>query len=186
MSRLRSNCSEIWLTPNELVECHRRQRRNLPELTLQRRGDQRGDHIGARAGQLRRHLHGREVDLRQRRNRQRPIAERAADQQRDPEQRGRDRPANERFRDAHGCALTLVKSGIRRRWFGSWLRLRSAARLLASLCGSAFGLTALPCPFLPRCSPLPSLPWPSLPCGPGCPSCAARDRPSASDRPCRR
>ena len=94
---------------------HRRQRRNLSELALQRRGDQRSDHVGAGAGQLRRHLHGREIDLRQRRNRQRPIAERAADHQRDPQQRGRDRPADERFGDAHGCVLTCdVISGVRR------------------------------------------------------------------------
>ncbi|MGY3359021.1 hypothetical protein ACVWZK_005684 [Bradyrhizobium sp. GM0.4] len=65
---------------------HRRQRRDLAELPLQGRGDQRGDHVGARAGQLRRHLHGREIDLRQRGHRQREIAEQPANQKRDAEQ----------------------------------------------------------------------------------------------------
>src|SRR6202022_2500584 len=57
-----------------------------------------------------------------------------------PQQRGRNRPANERFRDAHGCVLMAAKF-FKRRILGSWLRLRSAARLLAPLRGP--GLTLL-------------------------------------------
>ena len=136
MSRLRSNCSEIWLTPNEAGRLHRRQRRNLPELPLQRRRDQRGDHVGAGARQLRRHLHGREIDLRQRRNRQRPIAERAADHQRDPQQRGRDRPADERFGDAHGCVLMVVVTAALLR-AGARSRGRSGLPLLVALAALA-------------------------------------------------
>ena len=89
---------------------HRRQRRDLPKLALQRRRDQRGDHVGAGARQLRRHLDGREIDLRQRRDWQRPVTQRTADQERDPQQRGRDRPADERFRDAHGLASSSLRS----------------------------------------------------------------------------
>ena len=84
MSRLRSNCSVIWLMPNDEVDVIGGERRDLPELALERRRDQIGDGVGAGAGQLRRHLDGREIDLRQGRYRQPPIAERTADRQREP------------------------------------------------------------------------------------------------------
>jgi hypothetical protein len=51
MSRLRSNCSEIWLTPNELVEFIE-PATDLPELAFQRRGNQRGGDVRTRARQL--------------------------------------------------------------------------------------------------------------------------------------
>ena len=75
MSRLSSNCSVIWLMPNELDEVISRQRRDLPELALERRRHQRRHGVGAGARQLGRDLDGREIDLRQRRDRQPPIAE---------------------------------------------------------------------------------------------------------------
>jgi hypothetical protein len=59
----------IWLTPNE-----------LDEVIRQLGGD----------------LDGREIDLRQRRHRQPQIAEDAAQQDGDPEQRCRDRAVDER------------------------------------------------------------------------------------------
>ena len=74
---------------------HHLQRRNLAELSFQRRRHQCGDGVGIGAGQLRRHLHGREIDLRQRRDRQPPVAERAAQHYRDAEKRCGDRPVDE-------------------------------------------------------------------------------------------
>ncbi len=87
---------------------HRLQRRDLAELPLKRSGHQRGDGVGIGARQLRRHLDGREIDLRQRRDRQPPVAETAAQHHRDAEQRGRDRPVNEWRRDAHCCVFGLA------------------------------------------------------------------------------
>jgi hypothetical protein len=43
--------------------------RNLPELTLERGRDRRRHGLGTAAGKRRGHLHGRKVDLRQRRHR---------------------------------------------------------------------------------------------------------------------
>src|SRR5262249_57098085 len=80
----------------------RREGRDLAELALERCRHQRSGGVGIRAWQLGRDLDSREIDLRQRRNRQEPIAERAAEQHRDAEQRGCDRAANERRRDARG------------------------------------------------------------------------------------
>src|SRR5262249_12889495 len=71
-------------------------------------------YVGARAGQLRRHLDGGKVDLRQRGDRQPPIAEPAAQHHRDAEQRSGDRTVNERRGDAHGVALGAA-SELRRR-----------------------------------------------------------------------
>src|SRR5262249_26325991 len=73
-----------------------------------------GGYVGARAGQLRRHLDGGKVDLRQRGDREPPIAEPAAQHHRDAEQRSGDRPVNERRGDAHGGALGAA-SELRRR-----------------------------------------------------------------------
>ena len=112
---------------------HRLQRRDLAELALQRRGDQRGDGVGIGAGQLRRDLDGREIDLRQRRDRQPPVAERAAQHHRDAEQRGGDRPVDEWGGDAHCC----VRSASRRRSAG-----RCAAARLARAGGAGAPLGA--------------------------------------------
>ena len=101
MSRLRSNCSVIWLMPNELDEVIDSQRRDLPELALERRGHQCGDGVGVGARKLRGDLDGGEIDLRQRGDRQPPVAERAAQHHRDAEQRSRDRPVDEGRGDAH-------------------------------------------------------------------------------------
>src|SRR5215470_11348821 len=89
------------------------ERRDLAELALERRGDQRLDGVRARAGKLRRHLHGGKVDLRQRGDRQQPVAEPAAEHHGDAEQRGRDRPQDEGRGDGHRpCAQVLGP----RRW----------------------------------------------------------------------
>jgi len=49
MSRLRSNCSEIWLTRTNWSTASTTARESA-ELTLQRRGDQGSDHIGLAPG----------------------------------------------------------------------------------------------------------------------------------------
>ena len=89
-----------------------RERGNLPELPLQRRGHQRRDHVGARARKLRGHLDGREVDLRQRRDRQPEVSEQPAQHHRDPEQRRRDRAVDERRRHACGRAARWRIHGV--------------------------------------------------------------------------
>src|SRR5262249_56318006 len=65
---------------------------------------QRRHHVGACARKLGRDLNGGEIDLRQRGDRQRQIAEHPAEHDGDPEQRGRDRAVDEGRRDAHGLA----------------------------------------------------------------------------------
>jgi hypothetical protein len=74
---------------------HARQRGDLAELALQRRGDERRDRLGVGARKLGRHLDGRKVHLGQRRNGQQPVAEDAAEHHRDAEQRRGDRPDDE-------------------------------------------------------------------------------------------
>ena len=108
MSRLRSNCSVIWLMPNELDDVIVCKRRDLAELPLQRRGHQRGDGVGVGARQLGGDLDGRKIDLRQRGNRQPPVTEPAAQHHRDAKQRGGDRPVDEGRGDAHCCGFGLV------------------------------------------------------------------------------
>ena len=119
---------------------HRLQRRDLAELAFERRGDQRGDGVGIGAGQLRRDLDGREIDLRQRRNRQPPIAENAAEHHRDAEQRSRDRPVDEGRRDAH-CGAFVVGPALPRCRRSPLPRPPAAGRcwLRGSLRGAAAG-----------------------------------------------
>ena len=94
---------------------HRRQRRDLTELAFERRRHQRRERVGIGAGKLRRHLDGREVDLRQRRDRQQVVAEQAAEQDGEAKQGCRDRPPDEGGRDAHCVARRRARRGIGRR-----------------------------------------------------------------------
>ena len=75
---------------------HLRQPGHLAELPLERRGHGRGHRLGARPGVERRDHDGRVVDLRQRRDRQLRVGDEAREQQADHQQRGRDRPPDER------------------------------------------------------------------------------------------
>ena len=81
---------------------HLLQRRHLPELPLERRGDGRGHRVRARSGEQRRDDDGGVIDLRQRRDRKLSIAGDAREQQSYGEQRSGDRPPDERLGDAHG------------------------------------------------------------------------------------
>ena len=107
-------------------------------------GDEVRHRVGIGAGQLRRHLDGREIDLRQRRDRQVHIAEPAGEQRRDGEQRRRDRPADEGRRDAHcGRALLRRRGGGGAGWDG---RRRTFAATLAApavTLGRAFAFAGL-------------------------------------------
>src|SRR5439155_25222281 len=72
-----------------------------PERRLGRLSDRGGDDLGAGAGQLRRHLDRRKIDLRQWGHRKERVG-RCTDQQ-DPghQQRGRNRPRDKAARNAH-------------------------------------------------------------------------------------
>ena len=82
--------------PERTRRDHASKRRNLPELPLQRSGDQRHHRVRARAGKLCGDLDGRKVDLRQRRHRQRPVAKPAAQQRGHGQKRSRNRTPDER------------------------------------------------------------------------------------------
>ncbi len=75
---------------------HLRDPGNLRELGLERLRHRCGHGFGARAGQACAHLDGREVDLRERRDRQPRIGHHAREQDGDHQQRGCDRIPNER------------------------------------------------------------------------------------------
>ena len=81
---------------------HLVQPRHLSELTLQRRSDQRGHHVGAGAGVQRGHLDGRVIHFRQGRHRQQPVGDEAGDQDGHHRQRGGHGPQDEQARRAHG------------------------------------------------------------------------------------
>ena len=147
MSRSRSNCSVIWLSPKELCDDMVGERRDLAELAFERRRDERRDRVRVGAGQLRRDLDGREIDLRQRRDRQLPIAEDAGEQHRDRQQRRRDRPQDEGRRDVHrrgraarGAAGGPAGCGCRARLAeaAAWLARGAGAPAAAPL-GAAAG-----------------------------------------------
>ena len=96
---------------------HRLQRWNLAELALQRRRDQLRHRIGVGARQLGGDLDGREVNLRQGRDRQGGVTEKTAQENGYREQRGRDRPMDKEGGDVHSVAL--VRFGWpSRRWRG--------------------------------------------------------------------
>ncbi len=87
---------------------HLRDAGNLRELALQRLRDRRGHGFRAAAGQRRRDLDGREVDLRQRRYRQQRIGDEADEQDAGHHQRGADRVADERRRNSPAHSLTTL------------------------------------------------------------------------------
>ena len=101
IDRLRSNCSVMLVLPCELRRADRRDAGDRRELLLERRRHRRGHRLRARAGQAGVHLDRGEVDGRQVADRQQPVAHDAEDQDREHEQRRRDGPANEGFREVH-------------------------------------------------------------------------------------
>ena len=70
MSRLRSNWSVTDRGSNRASGCHFRDTRDARELLLERSRDGRRHHVGTRSRQAAADHDGREVDLRQRRDRQ--------------------------------------------------------------------------------------------------------------------
>src|SRR5579864_6114217 len=80
---------------------HLRNAGDLTELLLERRRDRSRHGLGAGAGPGRRHLDGRKVDLRQRRHRQERKGDDADEGERRHQQRGSDRPSDERFGYVH-------------------------------------------------------------------------------------
>jgi hypothetical protein len=72
-----------------------------PQMALERAGDAVRHRVGTRAGQLREHDHGRNIDLRHRSDRQAEKGERPG--QRDPngQERRRDRSEDEGRRNVH-------------------------------------------------------------------------------------
>ena len=75
--------------------------RDLRELPLERRGDRRGHGLRARALKVGGDLDGRKIHLRQRGDRQERKGDQADECQRRHQQRGGDRPADERFGEVH-------------------------------------------------------------------------------------
>ncbi len=80
---------------------HLGERRDRRELLLERRRDRRRHRVRAGAGIIDRHHDGRKIDVRQRRDRQQAVGADAEHQHAQHHQRGRDRPADKRFRNAH-------------------------------------------------------------------------------------
>ena len=101
---------------------HRGQAGDLAELAFQRGGDQGLDGFRAGAGELGDHLDGREIDLRQRRDRQGAIAERAGQQDGERQQPGGDRAGDEGGGDVHfmaaagRCPVRLADPARTSRW----------------------------------------------------------------------
>ena len=84
-------------------------------MALQRRGDAGRHGLRAGAGQLRLHRDGREIDLRQRRDRQLEEREDPGQRDADGQQRGRDRPRDEGGGEVHvGARRRPSRSGARR------------------------------------------------------------------------
>ena len=177
ISRFRSNCREIWLTPNELVDVIDDSDGIWPSWRSSGAVSSDATTSGTCPRQLRRHLHRRKVDLRQSRDRQRPVTERAADQQRNPKQRRCDRTTDKWFRDAHVSARCC---GFDAQHPGPGimvepLRCRSTARSPAPRSPTAFDFPRPACRGARRCRRLDDRRvYPA--------ASVARDRPSASDR----
>ena len=89
---------------------HLRDARNLRELPLERLRDRRRHRLGAGAGQGRRDLDGREIDLRQRRDRQVHVGDHADEHEADHHQRRADRVADERRRNTLGHLQQSLKA----------------------------------------------------------------------------
>ena len=154
MSRPRSNCSVTWLMPNELDEVIIDSDGIWPNCRSSGAVTSAAMVSGLAPGKLRRDLDGREVDLRQRRDRQPPIAEPAAEHHRKSQKRGRDRPPDERRGDAHCCVLEPSLASVagpdraaapplsagaaaRVAALGRWRRLRRWSASPAAPCGQA-------------------------------------------------
>src|SRR5207249_12248900 len=97
---------------------HLRDTGDAPELALERRGDGGRHRRGARAGQTRDNGDRREIDLREWRDREQPERDRSGDDERDGQQRGADRPADEGAGPAYGVVTACparLRVGARRR-----------------------------------------------------------------------
>ena len=125
MSRLRSNCSVTWLMPNELDEVMVCSAGICPNWRSSGAVTRRSDGVGIGAGQLRGDLDGRKINLRQRRNRQPPVAEKTAQHHRDAEQRRGDRSLNK------WATIRSLRCGRRRRVTASLSLLFPAHRAVA-------------------------------------------------------
>ena len=101
MLRLRSNCSVICVEPSVAGRRHLGDPGDAAELALERRRHRRGHRLRAGAGQAGGDLNRRKLHLRQRRDRQERVAERAGQREGDGEQRRADRPVDEGRGDVH-------------------------------------------------------------------------------------
>ena len=99
---------------------HRVDAGNRRELLLQRRSDRRGHRVRVRAGELRLHLDSREIDIRQRVDRQQPISDDAEDQDTDHDQYGHHGPADKKLGNVHDARKSLptftLVPGASRSW----------------------------------------------------------------------
>ena len=139
MASARVNCKVMTDAPAGTRRGHLAQARHLAELLFQRRGDGRGDDLGTRAGIEGLHLDGRIRDFGQRRQRQLQVGDRADDQYRDHQQRGRDRTQDEYARGfmraqlrvssgAHARSASLRRFGARSRAVRPGRRRRAGSR----------------------------------------------------------
>ena len=101
----------IVVAPSALNEVSWRDAGDLRELPLERGGDRRGHGLGARALEVGGDLDGRKVHLRQRSDRQERKGDEADEGQRRHQQRGGDRPADERFGDVHELLPATAAGG---------------------------------------------------------------------------
>ena len=128
MLRFRLNCSVIWLVPSELCEVIV----TSPGIWPNCRSSEAVISVSivsrAGAGKLRGHLDGREVHLRQGGDRQRAIAERAGQQDRDRQQPGRDRSGDEGGGDAVTHLTRRPRLGAPRSWCRRLIGGRRMAR----------------------------------------------------------
>src|SRR5581483_575365 len=107
---------------------HRREPGDRRELPLERRRDRGRHRLGVRARKRSAHEERREVDIREVAHREAPVRDHAGDQDRDHDERGRDRAADERTREVHpgapvaagltpaSCLTTTGRPGARRIW----------------------------------------------------------------------
>ena len=114
MLRSRSNWMVIDDWPEHADRGHLRDAGDLRELVFERLGDRARHRLGAGAGELGGHRDGGEIDARQRRDRQQRIGGDADQHEGRHQQRGGDRPADERGGDAHVAIGPLSVS--RRSW----------------------------------------------------------------------
>ena len=90
MSRFRSNCSVMLVDPRALDEVISVTAGDASELALERRRHRGGHGLGTGARQTRAHGDGREIHLRQRRDRKQPVSHRSRQRNRDHQERGGD------------------------------------------------------------------------------------------------